>query len=105
MGSTAGGGALDLTPVVGDQHPALDKLPRSERRSDGAHCLATSGKYMNHTEYAECVLPSQRHPKVTSSVVIPVSPGKKGAYHDIKVAPNGDIYLTDGAKVLKLTPA
>jgi hypothetical protein len=44
-------------------------------------------------------------PKVASSAVIPFSPGKKGAYHDMTVAPNGDIYLTDGARVLKQTPA
>jgi hypothetical protein len=44
-------------------------------------------------------------PKAASSTVIPFTPGKKGSYHAMKVAPNGDIYLTDGAKVLKLTPA
>jgi hypothetical protein len=49
--------------------------------------------------------PLEDLPKVTSSAVIPFTPVKKGAYHDMKIAPNGDIYLTDGAKLCKLPPA
>jgi hypothetical protein len=44
-------------------------------------------------------------PKATSSAIIPFTPAKKGAYHAMAVAPDGDIYLTDCAKVLKQTPA